>query len=534
MSKIKLTGSNSGYVELDSAADAGNLTLQLPTAGTALLSNAGNVFTGITTFTGVNITDDITFNGASYNVLWDKSDNQLEFGDNAKLSFGASSDMQLYHDGNHSYIDDSGTGNLRLRSGTLEIQNLAGNKTSAIFSSGGGQTLNFNNSTKFVTTNTGVIVTGICTATSFSGSGEGLTYTSPLSHRNIVINGDMRVAQRATSASMSSSGNDIPACDRWNYNRNGPSATVAQVAEAPDGSGFKYSLKWTNTSPVGSISAGNSLIFLYKIEGQDIRRLGYGHSSGKIATLSFYAKGSLAGKVGVACRRDGRVFSANSDMTANTWQRHSIVIPVDASTGFSANDNDNGWQFGICWGAGSNSTSGATNNWINFHNAYTAGFTAGQQGAYLTTNGSTFQITGVQLEIGSQATPFEHRSISEELSRCERYYQCMKGPSSTTTGTNEATYGIALAYNNNRTLWSFNFKTEMRTNPTVSMSNLAHLQGLGVVGGWNAASSFVSANNFSKFGGRVDLNWSGTPYSVGHAVEMRITSDGLLGLDAEL
>ena len=167
MSKIKLTGSNSGYVEISSAADAGNLTLSLPTAGTALLSNAGNVFTGITTFTGVNITDDITFNGASYNVVWDKSDNQLEFGDNAKLSFGASSDMQLYHDGNHSYIDDSGTGNLRLRSGTLEIQNLAGNKTSAIFSSGGGQTLNFNNSTKFVTTNTGAVVTGILTASNF-------------------------------------------------------------------------------------------------------------------------------------------------------------------------------------------------------------------------------------------------------------------------------------------------------------------------------------------------------------------------------
>ena len=102
MSKIKLTGSNSGYVEIDSAADAGNLTLQLPTAGTALLSNVGNVFSGITTFTGVNITDDITFNGASYNVVWDKSDNQLEFGDNAKLSFGASSDLQIFHDGSYS------------------------------------------------------------------------------------------------------------------------------------------------------------------------------------------------------------------------------------------------------------------------------------------------------------------------------------------------------------------------------------------------------------------------------------------------
>ena len=175
MSKIKLTGSNSGYVEIASAADAGNLTLTLPTSGTALLSNTGNVFTGITTFTGVNITDDITFNGASYNVVWDKSDNQLEFGANAKLSFGASSDMQLYHDGNHSYIADAGTGNLRLRSGTLEIQNLAGSKTSAIFSSGGGQTLNFNNNTKFVTTNTGTIVTGIGTFTGRVGVGTNTT-----------------------------------------------------------------------------------------------------------------------------------------------------------------------------------------------------------------------------------------------------------------------------------------------------------------------------------------------------------------------
>jgi len=151
-----------------------------------------------------------------------------------------------------------------------------------------------------------------------------------------------------------------------------------------------------------------------------------------------------------------------------------------------------------------------------------------------TSTSNNFYVTGVQLEMGSVATPFEHRSYGEELSRCERYFQCMKGPSATTTGSNEATYGIALAYNNNRTLWSFQFKTEMRTNPTVSMSNLSYLQGLGVVGGWNAASSFVNTNKFSKFGGRVDLNWSGTPYSVGHAVEMRITSNGLLGFDAEL
>ena len=99
----------------------------------------------------------------------------LSFNDNIGAYFGNSQDLKIHHDGNHSYIDDQGTGNLRLRSGTLEITNLAGNKTSAVFSSGGGQTLNFNNNTKFVTTNTGAIVTGVLTATSFSGDGSSLS-----------------------------------------------------------------------------------------------------------------------------------------------------------------------------------------------------------------------------------------------------------------------------------------------------------------------------------------------------------------------
>ena len=101
--------------------------------------------------------------------------NEIQLDDNKKIILGDSQDLQIYHDQNHSYIDDAGTGNLRLRSGTLEILNLAGNKTSAIFSSGAGQTLNFNNSTKFVTTNTGAIVTGVLTATSFSGDGSSLS-----------------------------------------------------------------------------------------------------------------------------------------------------------------------------------------------------------------------------------------------------------------------------------------------------------------------------------------------------------------------
>ena len=170
MSKVRLTGSNSGYVEIAAVADAGNLSFTMPTGGTALIGNGDNVYTGITTFN-----NDVIFDGATagYDVVWDRSDNQLEFATNAKASFGDA--MQIYHDGNNSLIKDSGTGHVQVRSGTFTVGNAGLTKTSAIFNSGSGQQLNFNNNQKFITTNTGVIVSGICTATSFSGDGSNLT-----------------------------------------------------------------------------------------------------------------------------------------------------------------------------------------------------------------------------------------------------------------------------------------------------------------------------------------------------------------------
>ena len=138
--------------------------------GTVTYTDTGIIVSGIVTANsfkgdGSSLTGITTVGGAR----------GVDFNDNVKIRLGTGNDLQIYHDSNHSYIDDAGTGNLRLRSGTLEITNLASNKTSAVFSSGGGQTLNFNNSTKFVTTNTGAIVTGVLTATSFSGDGSSLS-----------------------------------------------------------------------------------------------------------------------------------------------------------------------------------------------------------------------------------------------------------------------------------------------------------------------------------------------------------------------
>ena len=103
MSKIKLTGSNSGYVEISSAADAGNLTLQLPTAGTALLSNAGNVFSGITTTGQLDINGSIDVSSTSV------FNDNITLPDQKEIKFGASSDLRLYHDG-HSIVRNDNSG----------------------------------------------------------------------------------------------------------------------------------------------------------------------------------------------------------------------------------------------------------------------------------------------------------------------------------------------------------------------------------------------------------------------------------------
>lgn len=135
---------------------------------------------GVTAVLNVGVVTANSYYGSGANLTGIVgSATSLSFNDNIGAYWGNAQDLKIHHDGNHSYIDDQGTGNLRLRSGTLEITNLASNKTSALFSSGGGQTLNFNNSAKFVTTNTGVVVTGIMTATSFEGDGSNLSNLPP-------------------------------------------------------------------------------------------------------------------------------------------------------------------------------------------------------------------------------------------------------------------------------------------------------------------------------------------------------------------
>ena len=443
MSKIKLTGSNSGYVELDSAADAGNLTLTLPTSGVRLLSNTDNVFSGITTtgeldingkidvstdivggrnlkVTGITtLSDDVTFTGASYNVLWDKSDNQLEFADNAKLSFGASSDLQIFHDGSNDHILSSGTGSLLIKGDAINLGSASGEYYVRAFENADVQ-IRYNNSTKIQTTNTGAVVTGICTATSFSGSGEGLTRTTAYSHRNVVINGGMQVAQRGSSSTGNTSGG-YKTCDRWELSLNSAGTwTVTQSGTCPDG--FNNSIKLDCTTANTSLSATSFLSIRTSFEGQDLRRFAKGTTSAKAMTVSFYVKTNKNGTYAVELYDVDNTKIATSLYTVSNsnWNRYEFTIPASTNTGQFVKDNNKSMNLGFILAAGTNYTNG--NQYGFFVQGSNLNRAAGLTVNLADSTSNEFYLTGVQLEEGEIATPFEHRSFGDELQRCQRYY----------------------------------------------------------------------------------------------------------------
>ncbi len=545
MSKIKLTGSNSGYVEISSAADAGNLTLSLPTAGTALLSNAGNVFTGITTFTGVNITDDITFNGASYNAVWDKSDNQLEFGDDAKLSFGGGLDMQLHSDGTNGVLrQNNNSGGLYIQADNF-VQIGKVNAASPIygkFIKDGAVELYFNGNKKLETTNTGAVVTGICTATSFSGSGENLTRTTQYSHRNMIINGDMRVSQRGNGTNIGNAGNFRYACDRFQIGVNGATLNITQDTSNPGynthPNGFRHSLKVQTHTPVGSISAGNIIQIQYKFEGYQVARLGYGsgalYNNPKSATLSFWAKSSLTGTFCVNFQRDGRVINRQFTLSSTDWTYFTATIPADTSI-VGQHENAQAMSMVFVISAGSNYTGGAAlTDWINSHVAHTG---YGVNMNHLTTANASFQITGVQLEEGTVATPFEFREHADQLRMCQRYYAIFH-PS-----TQEQIY-IESGTTSTHSFWNAPVPAGMRTEPTVNL--LGTWTGGSMVGGRTITNAAVQGiDNGGSSGtvhhgslGRVSLRITRTGGNYGDG-EIRHTDvwgngNAWIGYDAEL
>jgi hypothetical protein len=243
-----------------------------------------------------------------------------------------------------------------------------------------------------------------------------------LGYRNVVINGAMQVAQRGTStASITTSG--YYTADRWFF-ENTTLGTWTQTLEndAPTGSGFRKSLKVLCTTADASPAAADQVRINQYIEGQNVQQFAKGTASAKQFTVSFWVKSNVTGTYILDLRdhdNTRQVSASYTISTSATWEKKTITFPAD-TTGVLDNDNEVSLRC-IWWlGAGSNFTSGTLNTvWASNVEANRA---VGVTNLGAATN-NYWQVTGVQLEVGAVATPFEFEDIGTTLQKCQRYYE---------------------------------------------------------------------------------------------------------------
>ena len=241
-----------------------------------------------------------------------------------------------------------------------------------------------------------------------------------LNFRNRIINGDMRIDQRRAGAAVTNANGYI--VDRMisNYFGGGTGRwTAQQVVDSP--AGFINSLKITVTTTDAAPSAGYAYSFVGQlIEGFNVADLGWGTASAKTITISFWVKSSLTGSFPVvvhnnsANRGYGSLYTINS---ANTWEQKSITIVGD-TTGTWETGNGNG--LALRFGAGGSSRTISSGSWTATGGTTPTNVTGAVN--LLGTNAATLFLTGVQLEVGSSATPFETRPYGTELALCQRYF----------------------------------------------------------------------------------------------------------------
>ena len=240
-----------------------------------------------------------------------------------------------------------------------------------------------------------------------------------LTGRNLIINGAMTVAQRGTSGTMTADQQYL-SLDRWGartYNGTGR-FSVAQDTTVPTGQTFTNSLKATVTTTDTSGTYGYAI--KQDLEGYTVNPLRTGTSDALKSTLSFWARSSVAGTYCCSVRGTAGAASYVFEYTlaADTWTKieHTIAEPTTTTPSWG---RTNGADYLLEWSLGGQTSkqTATTESWQDGNYNSTS-----NQTDWISNSGATFYLTGVQLEVGETATPFEHRSYGDELARCQRYY----------------------------------------------------------------------------------------------------------------
>ena len=298
----------------------------------------------------------------------------------------------------------------------------------------------------------------------------------PISNRNLIINGSMQVAQRATTYTGADNYNTV---DRIKTIHSGLNEDVTSSqhelssSDTPYSLGFRHSYHIQNGNQSAGAGAEDFLSMQYRIEAQDLARSGWDYkSTSSYVTLSFWVKSSVAQSFGCFLRtHDGSQMTfpfETGALTADAWTKITKTISGNGAISFST-DNGTGIEINISqfWGTNYTSSGKTLDAWASYSNdSRLKDFPAS---TWYTTNDATFEITGLQLEVGSVATTFEHRSFSQELALCQRYFQqtYSVGNKGGDTVRNGGVSGLAI--NGAFTRIRYSFKTEMRAAPTVTL-----------------------------------------------------------------
>ncbi len=327
----------------------------------------------------------------------------------------------------------------------------------------------------------------------------------PLSNRNLLYNGEMQVAQRSAAELnnvTSSGGLTYQTLDRWGYWSNASNLFSSnQVEDAPSGFYHSVQLKSLGNNSMGS---GGYNTWSQRFEAQDLYRTGIGTANAKDLILSFWVKASTAGTYAFYAMNSGFNYIFTSTYTvnaANTWEHKTITITGPTSN-FSATGNAHQLEIGFTLGAGTTYSTSTLNQWQS------GNYLIGATGAInlVETIDETLNLTGVQLEVGSKSTPFEHRSFGDELQRCQRYFYRVADGSS-------QTLGLGVNYTSSKMHCAVPFPVTMRQAPTLDAASGASYYEFIRNGGADYFNSLTLDNRTTKNIGELsnDTEISGTP-----------------------